>query len=103
MFDELEVKRLAQKYNFKCQIINDKILIKSKLDNWLVEVNVGCPKPYVLRHHSSNSCSCHYHRQRQFYDLPFLFKSIKQHDDYLLYGKHRRLERMKRLFDAIKK
>jgi hypothetical protein len=102
MFNELEVSSLAKKYRFQYHIINNRILIRSRFDNWLVETDTRSSRPYVLKHQSSNMRSCHYHRQRRFYDLQFLFQSIKRHDDYQLHGKYKNLDNMKKLLKKIK-
>lgn len=97
MINETEISRLARKYGFKYQFVGDSVLVNSKLDEWLIQVETNRIKPYILRHCPRTVRGCKYHRQHRFYDLNFLFKSIKNHDNYYLYKKFKKLDRINKL------
>jgi hypothetical protein len=103
MIDEKLVQELAQKYNLVCSIFpgTNKIHIKSKYDEWYVIVNNPSS---MLLYHKNKVRNKNYHLQREepFHDFYFLFKSIKQHDDYQI-GQFDKFKtgRTAKLFDLI--
>ncbi|ADQ03653.1 hypothetical protein Calow_0033 [Caldicellulosiruptor owensensis OL] len=78
-----EATGLAQKYGFNCYEIHSNLVrIRSICDEWLIEYVQSPKKPFYLHHYKDKP-----HLQRKFYDLPFLFKSLFQHDIFVLNGR----------------
>ncbi len=81
MFEE--ATRLAHEYGFKVYEVTQTVVrIRTICDEWLIQYVEGSKKPFYLYHYKQKP-----HLQRKFYDLPFLFKSVWQHDRFVLNGR----------------
>ncbi len=81
MFEE--ATRLAHEYGFRVYEVTQTVVrIRTICDEWLIQYVEGSKKPFYLYHYKQKP-----HLQRKFYDLPFLFKSIWQHDRFVLNGR----------------
>ncbi|WP_039767216.1 hypothetical protein [Caldicellulosiruptor sp. F32] len=78
-----EATRLAHEYGFKVYEVTQTVVrIRTICDEWLIQYVEGSKKPFYLYHYKQKP-----HLQRKFYDLPFLFKSVWQHDRFVLNGR----------------
>lgn len=101
MFNEVEIKKECAKYNFKYKIINEyTVRIKSLKDTWYIK-DVGGIKPYLLMHCNKGVYANHEHKQRKFYDVPFLLQSIYQHDQYKINNSYKKMWRIKELYESL--
>lgn len=81
MFDEREVQKLNTIYNFKkCTVFYDTIYISSEFDEWIAEHKGNHIK---LKHKNKKAQKTRSHHQRNYFDLPYMFNSIKEHDDFV--------------------
>lgn len=97
--DELEIKRLAKKYEFKrCDIFGDELFIESKCDCWVVRQRSGILE---LWHKNKYDRKTRLHKQRDYFDIPFLFKSISNHDKFKLKTRYNKTCRLTNLFNQI--
>lgn len=98
-----EIYHLANSYGFDCKVLdNGNIHLASAfgMDEWVV-IKLPVPngaKKYKLMHKPIGKTK--FHTQRKFYDLPFLFKSIDEHDSYRLNGS--RYSSVDRMFAKIR-
>lgn len=97
--NEITISRLSNKYNFPYTIHTNRVYIKSKYDEWYAEQE---EKGKIILYHK-NKADSGYHFQREFYDFPFMFQSIKQHDDYNLSPRWNiyKHSRTAKLFDMV--
>lgn len=94
MISELEIKKECSKYGFKYHYVNNScVFITSKFDEWYVEY-IGGKKPLQLYHKNTRYDVTKHHKQHRFKDVPFMIKSIKQHDDHFLNCGYSRMERL---------
>jgi hypothetical protein len=101
MFDEVEIRKECAKYKFKYKIINENtVRIKSAIDAWYVK-DIGGIKPYLLMHCNKGGRKNYEHRQRKFYDMPFLLQSIYQHDQYKINNSYKKMWRIKELYESL--
>jgi len=78
-----EATRLAHEYGFRVYKVTQTVVrIRTICDEWLIQYVEGSKKPFYLYHYKQKP-----HLQRKFYDLPFLFKSVWQHDRFVLNGR----------------
>ena len=99
MIDELEIKRLAKKHNFKrCELFGDELYIESKCDSWVVREGTG---KFELWHRNKYDKKTRLHKQRDYLDIPFMLKSIADHDKFKTNTRHNKVCKMRRLFDQI--
>jgi phosphoenolpyruvate carboxylase len=79
------IHNIADKYNFRVQVVNMAIIVYSKWDEWVV-------KPYneeyfMLYHKNKRSAVNREHKQSKFKNNSKLFEevfnSIKSHDKYM--------------------
>ncbi len=78
-----EATRLAHEYGFRVYEVTQTVVrIRTICDEWLIQYVEGSKKPFYLYHYKQKP-----HLQRKFYDLPFLFKSIWQHDRFVSNGR----------------
>lgn len=97
--DELEIKRLAKKHEFKrCEVFGDEIYIESKCDSWIVREGNGILE---LWHKNKYDTKTRLHKQRDYFDIPFLFKSIADHDKFKSKTRYVKPCRMTELFNQI--
>lgn len=103
MINELEVKKYCQQYGFKYKYINQySVFIESRYDYWRIDCDgKSCLKPLQLYHQNTRHNTKGEHKQRRFKDIPFLLRSIKQHDEHYHYTLFQRRSRMDKLFDQI--
>ena len=98
---EEEVQEVNKNYGFDCRVFGSvkysTIYINTKIGEWIVEV-LG-DNTMILKH-SNNHRKLHTHihrnkkdnRPRKFYDLPFLFESLNNHDKFVLGGRNKYVE-----------
>lgn len=80
MFDELEIQKLNNKYNFKrCEVFSDKLYIESNYGSWIVYNNENY---FQLMHQNKKAKKCRTHEQRKYNDLNLLFHDISNHDKW---------------------
>lgn len=79
-----EIKHYCQIYGFTYEVLSENhVKIKSKYDEWVIHYYPHKGYNFVLFH-----LSCFVknyktvHKQREYYDLQFLFESIYKHDSY---------------------
>ena len=106
-----EIKQLSNQYGFKCNVLGDKVIINSKLDNWVAEVKDQ--GQIILYHQDKGTKKYRHHRQginkkkfqsnRVFYDFPFIFKSIQSHDDHKLNRDYKKMRRIDMLLKQIER
>lgn len=97
--DELTIKRLSKKYGFKrCEKFGNELYIESRCDSWIVREGSGILE---LWHKNKYDTKTRLHKQRNYYDIPFLFKSIASHDKFKLQKRYNKTCRMRELFNEI--
>lgn len=103
MINEFEVKKYCQRYGFKYKYINENsVLVQSKYDSWRIDCDgKSSLKPLQLYHQNTRHNTRGEHKQRRFRDIPFLIRSIKQHDDHTYYMLFKKRSRLDRLFERI--
>lgn len=105
MIDMTLIQNLNKAYNFKIKQIAQNILyIDSGLDEWILEIDKkihSLHKNISLRHGNWKRNKGKFHRQREFYDLEYAFKSIYDHENRYLrnYGV---LFEVQKMFDKLK-
>lgn len=82
MCNELEVNKLADKYELKVKVFHDTIFITSKYDEWVAEIN---HKEHIRLKHTNKSKlkpkgKFRTHSQDMFTDMKVMFECIKSHD-----------------------
>lgn len=105
MLNELELKKASNYYNLNYKILpdNNSFLTKHMGDEWLVEYN-SHTKKYELYHKNkvcNKTSKFHFHPQRTFYDIWYMFRYIIQHKNQ--YKKYSKLYRMNELYKKINK
>lgn len=95
---EYDVKR-ANRYNFSCNIVQNTVMIVSKVDRWYVEVN-KINRTASLYHGNDGSVNA-YHFQRNFKhaDMKRILKYIHSHDLYSLRRFDKAMYKSKILFN----
>ena len=85
-----DLQKLANKYNLRIQVLPSAILVNSKINEWVIELD--CKNNIILYHFNNPRRKCRVHRQIKFcsenntntYD--FVFKYIIGHDDSIISG-----------------
>ena len=75
----LILQNLCNKHNFSYNVFYNKVYIRSKIDSWYFEKKIN--NKYYLYHESKNKKSSKWHFQREFLDIPYMLKSIAEHDE----------------------
>jgi len=82
---ETDVVTLAMSYGFRVQVLQNVVLVSSKLDSWKVDIYDDI---FQLMHKNTRRNTKEYHYQhmwdREYYDLSDVFDYIQRHDDYVL-------------------
>ena len=110
--NEIDISFLKYKckvLGFKYEIHPESIEVRSQFDDWFFTYNKNMEKRYSLYHMNkkriirrrTNYKESSYHSQRKFYDLEFMLKSIKEHDEYKLWKNDFRHSRMGQLFSIV--
>lgn len=99
LYFEESIKKLAMEYGLICKFISPyTCYIKSTINEWIVEIE----DKLILKHNNKRrNCTRKYntHKQREFLDFEFMFKSIRDHDKFKLGFKPKR--RIDYLFDTL--
>lgn len=117
MFNESEIRKLEEQFGFKCEVKFDTLFIKSRFHHWKVEKIDSLKPHFKLFHENRPGSTSGYHVQgkknhrtksqhatstgRQFYDLPYIFKSINNHDNNQFHKKSKCV-RMDIIFKELK-
>lgn len=103
MINKVLINKLSEKYTLKIKIINDAtIYVTSKFDDWYVEIT---EHKLILKHNNKKYHTNHYHVHKTYdndeknYDK--IFKSIYEHDDFLINKWSNKYFRVNRLFEQI--
>lgn len=80
MINIKDIEEKAKEYGLTCQCYNNVVYIQSKYNNWYAEIVSN--NHIVLHHQNRDRNKSQYHKQRDYKDFDFMFKSIREHDEY---------------------
>lgn len=87
VLDEMEIKRLCKKYNYKYRYFYETAIIETGVDMWRITLTGIKYKKIMVEHINKNGNKkrkIQFHKQRVAYDLDWIFKNIiSPHQDFL--------------------
>jgi hypothetical protein len=95
-----EIVKLGESYGLKIEIKGSIAYITSLNNTWHFFIKDVPTGRIELYHKSVGKCKEHYHKQRKFWDLPFMFKSIVSHEEHIWTNK-RKKSKMELLYEQI--
>lgn len=99
--NEKEIIELGKSYGVSVSIVGNCAYLHTLGDSdWYFNLD-GIKTKQIVLYHKNSKGSKKYHRQRLYYDLDFLFKSIRDHENFV-YTPYRKPSRMDKIFQQIK-
>jgi len=77
--DEMEIKKLCKKYNYKYRCFHNTAIIETGIDMWKITLTGVKNKKIMVEHMNKNGNKkgkIQFHKQRIAYDLDWVFKNI---------------------------
>ena len=85
-----DIQQLAKNYNLRVQVLPQSILVYSKMNEWLIEIDDR--DNIILCHFNNPKRSCRVHQQIKFHsnnnvnNYDYVFQYINGHDDSIISG-----------------